>query len=97
MYPPVLFGHTLWHAIEQVRGYGTQLHGEAVAAGMAFAAEVSRVTGRLDRDEARRLTALLSRLGLPESWVCEGAEISWDDVREVSSFFLRSEKLSLHA
>src|SRR5690606_29317220 len=35
------FGHTFGHAIESATGYGTWLHGEAVAAGMALAARFS--------------------------------------------------------
>ena len=35
------FGHTLGHAIEAVAGYGTLLHGEAVALGMVAAAHIS--------------------------------------------------------
>ena len=35
------FGHTFGHAIERSLGYGEWLHGEAVAAGMLMAAELS--------------------------------------------------------
>jgi 3-dehydroquinate synthase len=59
------FGHTFAHAIESATGYGTWLHGEAVAAGMALAARFSVRTGRLRADDAERLVALLRRLGLP--------------------------------
>jgi 3-dehydroquinate synthase len=59
------FGHTFGHAIEVGTGYGTWLHGEAVAAGMALAGELSvRATG-LSAAENVRLRQLLSRLGLP--------------------------------
>jgi 3-dehydroquinate synthase len=40
------FGHTFGHAIENGLGYGQWLHGEAVATGMAIAAEVSERMGR---------------------------------------------------
>ena len=59
------FGHTFGHAIESATGYGTWLHGEAVAAGMVLAARFSVRTGRLPADDAERLVALLRRLGLP--------------------------------
>ncbi len=56
------FGHTLGHALESA---AAMPHGEAVAAGMAFAAELSVRKGYLAREEAERLKALLERLGLP--------------------------------
>lgn len=59
------FGHTFGHAIESATGYGTWLHGEAVAAGMALAARFSVALGRLDRADAERLLALIRRLRLP--------------------------------
>jgi len=59
------FGHTFGHAFENLLGYGTWLHGEAVAAGMVAAAHLSVRLGRLDRGDAERLEALLLALGLP--------------------------------
>ncbi len=58
-------GHTFGHAIETLEGYGAWLHGEAVAAGMVMAARLSVRLGRLKEGDARRLSALLSRAGLP--------------------------------
>jgi 3-dehydroquinate synthase len=55
------FGHTFGHAIEHCMGYGEWLHGEAVAAGMVMAAELSGI-GATD---LTRLTALLAAAGLP--------------------------------
>ena len=46
------YGHTLGHAIERVEGYQIR-HGEAVAIGMVFAAELARLAGRLDPATAR--------------------------------------------
>jgi 3-dehydroquinate synthase len=46
-------------------GYGTWLHGEAVAAGMVLAAEMSRALGWLDATEALRVRAVLQQAGLP--------------------------------
>ncbi len=59
------FGHTLGHAIENAAGYGTYLHGEAVAIGMAFAARVSVRLASMSAGEAERIVLLLDKLGLP--------------------------------
>jgi 3-dehydroquinate synthase len=58
-------GHTFGHAIETGAGYGTVLHGEAVAAGLVLAAEFSARLGRLPGADVRRLRELLSAAGLP--------------------------------
>lgn len=58
------FGHTVAHAVEQVTGYDRYLHGEAVAVGMGVAARISERLGACPAADARRLEALLSRLGL---------------------------------
>jgi 3-dehydroquinate synthase len=59
------FGHTFGHAIEVGTGYGAWLHGEAVAAGMVLAGELSvRVSG-MPAVENGRLRQLLSWFGLP--------------------------------
>jgi len=58
-------GHTFGHAIETGTGYGNWLHGEAVAAGMAMAAELSVRQGWLPVDALARTEALLQRAGLP--------------------------------
>ena len=49
------FGHTFGHAIEAGAGYGEWLHGEAVAAGMVMAAELSARAGTLRREDAERV------------------------------------------
>ena len=59
------FGHTFGHAIELGAGYGAWLHGEAVAAGMVMAAELSARAGTLSRADVERVRALISRAGLP--------------------------------
>ena len=59
------FGHTFGHAIEAGAGYGTWLHGEAVAAGMVMAAELSALMGHLSKSEVSRVRSLLKRAGLP--------------------------------
>ncbi|HUQ24472.1 MAG TPA: 3-dehydroquinate synthase [Burkholderiales bacterium] len=59
------FGHTFGHAIETGAGYGAWLHGEAVAAGMVMAAELSALMGQLRKTEVARVRDLLKRAGLP--------------------------------
>ncbi len=59
------FGHTFGHAIEAGLGFGVWLHGEAVAAGMVMAADLSARLGLLERDAAERLHRLIARVGLP--------------------------------
>ncbi len=58
------YGHTLGHAIERVEEYQIR-HGEAVAIGMVFAAEVGRLAARLDAGTAARHRRVLSAVGLP--------------------------------
>jgi 3-dehydroquinate synthase len=55
------FGHTFGHAIEHCRGYGDWLHGEAVAAGMIMAAELSDIAA----SDVARLRTLIAAAGLP--------------------------------
>ncbi|MFV8819086.1 3-dehydroquinate synthase [Haliea sp. E17] len=59
-------GHTFGHAIETAQGYGEWLHGEAVAAGMALAMEMSARRGWLAMAEVDSFRSLLRTMGLPE-------------------------------
>ncbi len=58
-------GHTFGHAIETGMGYGSWLHGEAVAAGTVMAALLSESLGWLDQPAVQRIKALFERVGLP--------------------------------
>jgi 3-dehydroquinate synthase len=58
-------GHTFAHAIETATGYGTWLHGEAVAVGLVLAAELSAWLGWVDGAVVSRTRAVLARAGLP--------------------------------
>lgn len=58
------FGHTVAHAVEQVTGYDRYLHGEAVAIGVGVAARISERKGFCSSEDARRIEALVTRMGL---------------------------------
>ncbi|HLZ37280.1 MAG TPA: 3-dehydroquinate synthase [Mycobacteriales bacterium] len=58
------YGHTLGHAIEKVERFRWR-HGAAISVGMVFAAELSRLVGRLDDDGVDRHRHLLAAVGLP--------------------------------
>jgi 3-dehydroquinate synthase len=73
-------GHTFGHAIETVMGYGNWLHGEAVAAGMVMAIDLSIREDLLDEDVRQRAVTLLQRAGLP---VKPPAEITVEQYLEV--------------
>ncbi|MCW4459549.1 3-dehydroquinate synthase [Microbacterium sp. MPKO10] len=58
------YGHTLGHAIEHTERYQWR-HGAAVSIGMMFAAELSRLAGRLSESAVDRHRSILSSLELP--------------------------------
>ena len=58
-------GHTFGHAIETHQGYGTWLHGEAVAAGMLMAADLSWRIGNIGQSDVNMLEDILKRANLP--------------------------------
>jgi 3-dehydroquinate synthase len=59
------YGHTFAHAFETVGGYGTWLHGEAVAAGMICASHLAQGRGLIPSEVTERQRRLLTRFGLP--------------------------------
>ena len=58
-------GHTFGHAVEQVTGYGSYLHGEAVAVGICAAARLSRRLGMVGDADVSRIESVVSAHGLP--------------------------------
>lgn len=58
-------GHTFGHAIENGSGYGTWLHGEAVAIGTAMAATMSAEMGWIDESLVKRIYDILIKAKLP--------------------------------
>ena len=59
------FGHTFGHAIEAGAGYGSWLHGEAIAAGMVMASELSLGLNLIGKADVARVKRLIERAGLP--------------------------------
>ncbi|MDU7366231.1 MAG: 3-dehydroquinate synthase [Acinetobacter baumannii] len=60
-------GHTFGHAIESYLGYGTWLHGEAVATGMVMAADLSQRLGWISNEDVARTKKIIQRANLPIS------------------------------
>ena len=58
------YGHTLGHALE-THGDHDLLHGEAVAIGIAYAAEVAYSLGRIDRNRLKEHRRVLASYDLP--------------------------------
>ncbi|KAJ4962590.1 hypothetical protein NE237_022529 [Protea cynaroides] len=58
-------GHTFGHAIETGFGYGQWLHGEAVAAGMVMAVDMSYRLGWIDESIVKRAFNILQQANLP--------------------------------
>lgn len=62
------YGHTLGHAVETLSGYGTWLHGEAVALGMLAAGQIAVAMGLWSQADQDRQRALVAAAGLPLRW-----------------------------
>lgn len=58
-------GHTFGHALEAELGYGTVLHGEAVAIGLCQAFALSERLGLADTEDRARVMAHIAAIGLP--------------------------------
>ncbi len=86
------FGHTFGHAIETGLGYGTWLHGEAVAAGMVMASDLSARLGMLDASSVERLRRLIERAGLPVA----GPPLTPDRYQELMSVDKKAQDRRLH-
>jgi 3-dehydroquinate synthase len=69
------YGHTLAHAVEKGTDYRVR-HGEAVALGMVYVAELARRVGRLDDATAARHGTVLASVGLPTRF----EELGFEDV-----------------
>ncbi|RJL31275.1 3-dehydroquinate synthase [Bailinhaonella thermotolerans] len=71
------YGHTLGHAIERAEDYRMR-HGEAVAIGMTYAANLGLLAGRTPGDLVERQRKALTSVGLPTAY--GGA--AWPSLRD---------------
>ena len=78
------YGHTLAHAIEQIEGF-TWRHGNAVAVGCVYAAELANILGYLEPDVVDLHRSILASVGLPTSW-------DYDDWHTVLSLMHKDKK-----
>ncbi|MGA0857547.1 MAG: 3-dehydroquinate synthase [Candidatus Nanopelagicales bacterium] len=69
------YGHTLGHALEKVLKYQIS-HGQAIAIGMHFAAQLSHTLGNVDQDLVARHISALQAIGLETSI----SGVSWEEV-----------------
>ena len=79
------YGHTLAHALETAGGYELR-HGEAVAIGLVFAAELALRLGRIDRARVQEHRATVAAYDLPCT-IPEGM-----DADELVGLFARDKK-----
>lgn len=86
-------GHTFGHAIETGLGYGKWLHGEAVAAGMIMAAELSKEHGWIKDSDVKGMRDLLIKANLP---VAPPKEIDAQQFNELMSIDKKVQDGVLH-
>ena len=75
-------GHTFAHALETELGYdGRLLHGEAVAAGLVLAFELSQRLGLVKAADSARVRRHLTQIGLPAGLPAAAPASGWDPRR----------------
>jgi 5-deoxy-5-amino-3-dehydroquinate synthase len=79
------YGHTLAHALETAGRYDLR-HGEAVAVGLVYAAELARSLGRIDEQRVAEHRAVVDAYGLP-SRLPAGT-----DIEEILTLMARDKK-----
>ncbi len=73
------YGHTMAHAVEKSTSYAVR-HGEAVALGMVYVAELARRAGLIDDELASRHERALASVGLPVRWDGGSSGATFDDL-----------------
>jgi 3-dehydroquinate synthase len=75
------YGHTFGHVVETLCGYGTWLHGEAVAIGMVAVGELAVLRRSWSREDAERQRRIIERSGLPTAWPDLSADAVLDSLQ----------------
>ena len=88
------YGHTFGHAIESLSKYSLR-HGECVAIGMTFIAELSTALGIIDSSTLELHYEILGSLGLPTSIPAEFNYFSWSDFLAIMKLDKKSRGNSL--
>ncbi len=97
------FGHTVAHVIEKAYGFGTYTHGQAVAAGMVYAAKMGENLGITALGTAEKISIILRKyalpteISLPEGWEetvlldkkMQGKDLSFVLVSQIGSALIR--------
>ena len=73
------YGHTLGHAIEKHSGYALR-HGEAVAIGCVYAAEIAARSGLIDAELVARHRSAFAKAGLPTTYPWGDFSAGFDDL-----------------
>jgi 3-dehydroquinate synthase len=76
------YGHTLGHGLEAAGGYDELLHGEAIAIGMNYVAQLAVSLRLADQSLADRQVRLLESLGLPTQY--EGSATIDDIMKNIA-------------
>lgn len=85
------YGHTLAHALESAGQYFIS-HGEAVAVGLVYAAEVAKLLGRIDHDRLAEHRRVVSGFGLATDLAGLNPCFSEISDQDLLDFFKRDKK-----
>ena len=76
------FGHTIGHALESLGGYKGLIHGEAVAVGMVYEADLARHLGYCHEDVVTRVCRLVEAAGLPARLPDVSFSALWESMQQ---------------
>jgi 3-dehydroquinate synthase len=83
------YGHTFGHAIERVSDYAIR-HGEAVAIGMVFVAELARARDLIDVELLQSHRDILHSVGLPTTLINVPGSAQWENLYQAMALDKKS-------